>query len=277
MTAVILALGSSVLWGLADFSGGTVSRRLPLAAVTVFSQAAGLAALLVWLAVAGPHLDGRALWLGALGGIGGGIGLAAFYRGLAIGTMSIVSPVAACGAVVPVGLALAGGERPSRLALVGVVLGIGGAVLASFEEQAGRSGAGRQAVLMAVTAAVALGLFVYFLGRAGAHGETLSALLGARAGSLAVLAAGALVLRASLRLSRRALLPVVAIGLVDTGANALFALASSRGLLTVVAVLGSLYPVTTLLLAHVVHGERISPVQRLGVAVALIGIALVSA
>lgn len=277
MGAIFLALGSSLLWGLADFSGGLATRRLPLAAVTVLSQGAGFAALLALVGVAGGDLDGRAVALGLAAGAGGGVGLAAFYKGLALGTMSIVSPLAACGALVPFGLALAGGERPSALALGGAGLALAGAVLASAEE--GKDGAGdrRRALALAVAAALALGLFVYFLGLAADDGETLSALFGARLGSFSLLAAGALALRASLRVGPRASLAVAAIGLTDTGANALFALASARGLLSIVSVLGSLYPVTTVLLAHLVLGERIAAVQKVGVAVALAGVALVSA
>ena len=115
----------------------------------------------------------------------------------------------------------------------------------------------------------------YFLGRAGQHGATLSALLGARLGSLAILAAGAVVLRPPLRLGVRTTLAVAAIGLIDTGANALFALASARGLLAVVSVLGSLYPISTVVLAHLLLGERITRTQQGGVAAALVGVALV--
>src|SRR2546421_210957 len=97
MAAIAFALGSSLVWGCADFFGGVLSRRLALAGVTIVSQGAGFAALLLWLAGDGFHLDGRAFGLGLLAGIGGGVGLACFYRALAVGTMSVVSPVAACG------------------------------------------------------------------------------------------------------------------------------------------------------------------------------------
>src|SRR5258707_259930 len=96
VAAVLLALASSVAWGVADFSGGLVSRRLPTLAVTVMSQSAGFVALLAVLAARGGGLDHRSLWLGLLAGIGGGAGLLAFYKALSLGTMSIVSPLAAC-------------------------------------------------------------------------------------------------------------------------------------------------------------------------------------
>lgn len=276
MAAIVLALGSSLVWGCADFLGGLLSRRLALAAVTIISQAAGFVVLLVWLGADGFHLDGRALGFGLLAGIGGGIGLAAFYRALAVGTMSVVSPVAACGALVPFGLALATGERPSILVVGGAVAALAGAVAASIEEHGSGVPGRRQGALLAVGAAIALGLFIYFLGLAGKHGETLSALVGARTGSLGLLVAGAVVLRSQLRLSRRDVPVLAALGLLDTGANALFVLASARGYLSIVAVLGSLYPVVTVLAAHVILGERISWLQRAGVALALGGVAVVA-
>jgi drug/metabolite transporter (DMT)-like permease len=276
MVAIALALASSLTWGVADFSGGLLTRRVPLAAVTIVSQAAGFAALLALLAVDG-RIDGRSLWIGIIGGLGGGAGLACFYAALARGTMSIVSPITACGAIVPVALSLGTGERPSGLALAGSGVALSGAVLASAEERGAREHGRRNAIALAVGAALALGCFVFFLGKAAGNGSVLSALVGARIGSLTLLLAWAAVTGASLRVGRRAALPVVLVGLADLGANALFALASQRGLLAVVSVLGSLYPVATVLLAHLLLHERISRVQRLGVAVALVGVAVVSA
>ncbi|MGH3050313.1 MAG: EamA family transporter, partial [Gaiellaceae bacterium] len=247
-----------------------------LAAVTLISQSAGFAALLVWLAATGFRLDGRALELGLLAGLGGGAGLALFYRALAVGTMSIVSPVTACGALVPFVLALARGERPSAIALAGAVVALGGAVLASAEEHRSNDLARRRGALLALGAAVALGLFVYFLGLGGSQGHTLSALVGARIGSLAVLAGWATATRAPVRVDRAALPAIALLGLLDTTANGLFVLASARGLLAIVSVLGSLYPVATVLAAHLLLGETISRTQRAGVVLALAGVAVVA-
>jgi drug/metabolite transporter (DMT)-like permease len=272
---IVYALSSSLVWGCADFLGGLFSRRLPLAAVTLISQAAGLVALLVWLAASGLQLGGSAFALGALGGIGGAIGLSAFYKGLAIGTMSIVSPVAACGALVPFGIALATGERPAAAAIGGAVIALVGAVLASLDERRAEGDRRRGAVL-AVVAAIAIGLFIYFLGLASKHGTALSALLGARIGSLSLLAVGSVLLRMPRRIERGDVPGVAAVGLLDTGANGLFVLASAGGFLSVVSVLGSLYPVVTLLAAHALLGERITAPQRLGVGLALGGVAIVA-
>src|SRR3954454_460201 len=274
--AILFALGSSAVWGVADYLGGVFSRRQPLAGVTLVSQAAGFAALLVCLAATGFHVDGRAFGFGILAGLGGGSGLALFYRALAVGTMSVVSPVAACGALVPFVLALAGGERPSTLVLVGAVVALGGAVLASADEHRAGDAGRRKGAMLAIAAAFALGLFIYFLGRGGQHGETLSALVGARIGSLSLLAVWAVATRAPARLSRDSVPAVAGFGLLDVSANALFVLASARGYLSIVSVLGSLYPIATVLAAYALLGERINPVQRVGVALALAGVAVVA-
>jgi uncharacterized membrane protein len=275
--AIFLAVASAATWGLADFSGGMVSRRLPTITVTVISQSAGFVALLIVLAARGGGLEGRSFWLGLLAGVGGGIGLAAFYKALSLGTMSIVSPVVACGALVPFVISLATGERPSTLALGGAAVALTGAVLASVEER--RSGVPERAraIALALVAAGALGLFVYFLGLGSREGDALSTLVGARVGSLSFLLLLALGARAPLRLGMRSLAMVGAVGLCDVSANALFALASGRGLLAIVSVLGSLYPVMTVLLAHIVLGERLTRLQIAGVGIALVGVAAVSA
>ena len=277
MLAIALALGSSVAWGTADFWGGAITRRLPVLSVTLVSQAAGFGALLIVFAARGGGFDDGSLGEGLLSGACGAVGLACFYQALALGTMSIVSPLAACGAIVPLVLSLAAGERPSAGALVGVLLAFGGAVMAAAEERGADVPARRRAVLLAVLAAATLGGFIYFLGRAAQHGDTLSALLSARIGSLSLLAAAALVLRPPVEGPPSRWLPVAGVGLLDVSANGLFALATTKGLLAVVSVLGSLYPVTTVLLAHVLLGERLSTVQRAGVTAALAGVAIVSA
>lgn len=274
--ALALALGSSVVWGSADFAGGSLTKRLPTFAVTVWSQSAGLVALVAVVA-AREHVGARAFVLGLVAGAGGGAGLAAFYKALSLGTMSVVSPLVACGALVPFTVSLATGERPSTIAVVGALLALTGAVLASVEERRSASPARSQALVLAVLAAAALGVFVYFLGLGSREGDAVSALFGARVGSLTLLVALSVTTRASLRLPRRTIVPVAAVGLGDVGANALFAYASGHGLLSLVSVLGSLYPVVTVLLAHLLLGERLTRAQQAGVAVALAGVAAIAA
>ncbi|HEX3806956.1 MAG TPA: DMT family transporter [Gaiellaceae bacterium] len=275
--ALVLALGSSVVWGTADFGGGSLTRRLPVFPVTVFSQAAGFVALIVAVAIRGGDVGGRSFALGLLAGLGGGAGLAAFYRALSLGTMSVVSPIVACGAVVPFAISLATGERPARIAVVGAVLALGGAVLASLEERRSDSPERARAVVLALVAAIVLGLFVYFLGLGSRQGDALSTLFGARVGSLTLLVTLALVQRAPLRIARVSLPAVALVGLADVTANALFAFASGHGLLALVSVLGSLYPIVTVVLAYMLLGERLTRAQRAGVAIAMAGVVAIAA
>ena len=275
--ALVLALGSSVVWGVADFAGGSLTKRLPVLSVTVVSQAAGFLVLVVAVLVRG-DVSSRSLLIGLIGGVGGGIGITAFYKALSLGTMSVVSPITACSAIVPFAVSVATGERPSSLAVVGAVIAFAGAVLASLDERRAESSGRSQAVLLAVVAAVAIGLFVYMLGLGSREGDVLSTLFGARIGSLAVLTALVAGRRgASVRVPRAMVLPVAAVGLADAAANALFAFASGHGLLALVSVLGSLYPVVTLVLAYVLLGERLSTAQKLGVGVALAGVCAIAA
>lgn len=276
LLGLFLAVASSVVWGIADFSGGSLTRRLPAFGVTVISQAAGFLALVVAAGIRG-DVGGRSFALGLLAGLGGGAGLAAFYRALSLGTMSIVSPLVACGAVVPFAISLATGERPSALAIAGAAVALGGAVLASLEEHRSDSPERSRAVLLAIVAAIALGLFVYFLGLGSREGDALSTLLGARVGSLSFLVVGALVTRSSLKVPRASVGVVALVGVADVTANALFALASGHGLLALVSVLGSMYPVVTVLLAYVLLHERLTPLQKAGVVAALAGVAAISA
>jgi drug/metabolite transporter (DMT)-like permease len=252
-----------------------LTRRLPAFGVTVVSQGAGFVVLLVAVAVRG-EMGLRPFLLGCLAGVGGGAGLAAFYRALALGTMSVVSPLVACGAVVPFAIAIATGERPSTLALCGAAAALAGAVLASVEERRAESPDRARAVLLALAAAAALGIFVYFLGLGSRDGDAVSALFGARVGSLSFLVVAALVLRAPLGIGRGSLVAVAAVGVADVTANALFAFASGHGLLALVAVLGSLYPIVTVLLAHLLLGERLTRPQQVGIAVALAGVAAIA-
>lgn len=276
MLGIALALASSAVWGTADFMGGLWTRRLSLAAVTIVSQAAGLVVLLAAFG-ADRDVDGRAIGVGLAAGAFGAIGISAFYRALATGTISIVSPVSACSALIPLGLALATGERPGALALAGSAVALAGAVLASVQELHPDRGAARGAMLMAFLAAIGIGGFLWFLARAAAGGHTLAALLGCRIGSLALLLLGAAATRSPVRLPRAALGVVALVGVMDTSANGLFALATQHGYVSVVGVLGSEYPVVTVLLAQVVLRERITRPQTVGVALALTGVGMVSA
>jgi drug/metabolite transporter (DMT)-like permease len=276
VAAILLALASSAAWGVADFSGGLLSRRQPTLAVAVVSQAAGFVALLLVFGGRGGGLDDGAAAIGVAAGIGGAVGLASFYKALAVGTMSVVSPLVACSAIVPFALSLATGERPSAVAVAGAVLAIVGAVLASTEERRAPEPGRARAVVLAVVAAVALGLFTYFLGLGAREGDALSTLCGARVASLGLLVVLTLARRGPLLVTRRYAAPTAAVGLGDVSANALLAAAAGLGLLSLVSVLGSLFPLVTILLAYVALGERLTRAQVAGVTVALVGVAILT-
>lgn len=269
-----LALLSAGLWGSADFAGGLVSRRLPPVAVVAWSQGFGLVSVAVAAVVTGAYADptGWVLWA-VLAGVSGSLALVLFYAALSTGTMGVVSPIAALGAVVPVVLGLVAGERPTVLQVVGIVVALFGAAAASGPELAG---AGRaRPVVLAALAGVGFGLALYLIGR-GAESSTLMTLTGMRATSVAAFVVVAVVLRTTGGVGRRDVPALAAIGVADAGANLAFGVASTMGLLSVTAVLGSLYPVATVLLARYVLSERLRPVQQAGVAAALGGVVLLS-
>jgi len=321
---VPLGLSSGLCWGAADFFGGMQSRRLPALTVAFWSQMAGALGLAAALAVLGTRPTPAGVAWGLVAGVGSGCALVLFYRGLAEGTMSIVAPVSACGAVVPVAAALLTGHRPGALAGLGVVTAIAGVILVSRPRRtvhgqppqgqppqgqppqgqpprssggsvaaaspdpraptgpgapagAGRSG---RVLVMALGSALGFGLFYVFVdaGLAGSRGEPLWVIAGARASSLLMLSTIALVgHRSALRWPGRRIGPVALVGIGDTGANLLFAYAATTGNLAVVGVLGSLYPVATVVLARWLLGERLSGGQNAGVALALTGVGLLAA
>jgi drug/metabolite transporter (DMT)-like permease len=271
---VVLALLSSLLWGTSDFLGGTAARRLHALVVVGASQAVALVLLLPLALTIGDRPEH--LWAGPVAGLAGLIGLGAFYAALAAGTMGVIAPIAAAGAVVPVVVGLARGESPSVFQLTGIAVALGGVVLASGPELSG--GAPVRPLLLAVVSAVAFGWVAVLVaeGSKGGSGSIVITLLVMRASSVGLLAAVWLVRRTELGVARADLPLLVAVGLGDVAANASFAVASRSGLLSVVAVLASLYPVITVLLARQVHDERLRPVQVAGVIGTLGGVALLA-
>lgn len=285
--AVLAALLSALLWGTADFLGGTAARRLPVASVLGGQQLVALLALVPLAAALGVFDEPRAYLLPGLGaGLAGMVALGTFYRALALGTMGVVAPIAALGVVVPVALGLLTGERPSPPQLVGMAVAVVGVLLASGPEL---SGSGRGGALPLVLAAVAgLGFGAVFVlvaaasgGDEGSLGTVVMTLLTMRLASVLLLT-GLLLGRAprhGLEIGvRRADLPMLAgIGLFDVGAVGAFALASQSDLVSVAAVLASLYPVVTVLLARRFHGERLAGGQLGGVTLTLTGVVLLAA
>jgi drug/metabolite transporter (DMT)-like permease len=275
VVAVVLALGASLSYGLGDFLGGLTSRRLHVLTVLGLSQLAGAVAVAVWVAVAGePFLGAGAAAAAMAAGLCGITGLAALYRGMAIGAMGVVAPISSIAAAIPFAYGVARGERPSLLQFAGVVVALAGLVLVSRAPGATRAVAA--GVGLAFLAALGFGLYFVFLGEAA--GDSVPwAVLVARVTSSGLAIGVALAAGVTLRTGRQLLVPVLAVGLCDVSANVLFALASTRGLLSVVSVLTSLYPAVTTALAAAVLRERVSAGQLAGAATVLGGAALISA
>jgi drug/metabolite transporter (DMT)-like permease len=279
VTALALALTSSLCWGVSDFVGGVQSRRMPLLVVMLITQWVGLIGLLVLLALRGTGPPEIAkLVPAALAGTAGLAALAAFYRGLAIGTMSIVAPIAATGVAVPVIVGVAGGDRPGGLQVAGLVAATIGVVLASREGDASSASAARKRLSIGLALIAALGFGSFFVGlRISARTDVLWALLAARATGCACL----LLLAARSRVRVTGLgvsLPLLMLaGLLDLSANATYALATRHGLLSVVAVASSLYPLATVALARLVLKERVRRVQEFGIVMAVLGVILLAA
>jgi drug/metabolite transporter (DMT)-like permease len=281
MLALALALGASVAWGGSDFMAGLASRRLPLLAVLVGSQAAGLALLVALLAVAGeapPSGDGALI--AAAGGLLELLGFAALYKSLALGPMSVVAPISSAAALVPVTASVAGGERPTAVAAIGMGLALAGAALACVERGSDESRPARRpapGASLAVVAAVCFGgFFVAMNAATHAAGPAWAVALN-RSTSVCVLLAAVVLMRPRLGFATPDLAAVGFVGLLDGAANAMFAFALAEGLASTVSVLGSLYPVTTVMLAALLLKERVAPLQAAGVTAVIAGIALVSA
>jgi drug/metabolite transporter (DMT)-like permease len=276
--AVALGLASALSWGLADFLAGLQSRRHPVLTVLAFSQLAGTVALGLLVVALGRELpSGSALAWAVSASVGGNLALLAFYRALAAGTMSIVAPVSASGAALPVVVGIASGERPSGVQAVGLLAALVGIVLAAREEaHPDAAPPNRTALGLALLAAVGFGYFLLGLEQATRTADPLGAALAGRLGTVTVVLTALALLRPALP-GPENLVPLVVVGLLDVGANALYALATVEGLLSVVSVLGSLYPAITVVLAHLVLGERVAPLQRAGVATVLGGVVLIAA
>jgi drug/metabolite transporter (DMT)-like permease len=276
LLAFAVSLASGLSWGVSDFLGGLQSRRMPVLAVLAVTQPAGLViALAVLPALGADALPADKLVLAALGGAAGMGALAAFYTALAMGTMSVVAPIAAMGVVVPVAYGLAIGEQPGAIQLAGVVVAVAGVVVLSYEEDPDHARVARQSIVLALISALGFGAFFTLLDIA-ATDRPGWAVVAARAGGVAAVGAAVIAARPDLRSIPGSLGILIVIGGCDIAANTLFAIASTKGLLPVVAVGGSMYPAFTIALAHLVLGERLASAQRLGVALALAGVVLIA-
>jgi drug/metabolite transporter (DMT)-like permease len=247
--------------------------------VMLGQQAAGLLVVGAIVVAVGEALpSGRVAALSVVAGLTGALALGAFYRALAVGTMSIVAPISASGVAVPVVAGVVGGDRPGAVQGVGIAVTVVGVILASREadEPGSGGGAGRTSIVLALLAALGFGTY-FTLTDEVADDSILWLLVLGRSAAVAALLAAVLITRPKVRPAPRQAATIVAIGMLDLAATGLYALATNEGLLSVVAVVGSLYPVATVLLARFVLGERLRREQQAGVALSFAGVALVAA
>ncbi|MER8045549.1 DMT family transporter [Streptomyces sp. NPDC094032] len=287
MTA-LFALATSLLWGLADFGGGLLTRRFPALTVVVVSQS--LAVLLlgaVVVATGAWRETGPLLWYAVAAGVVGPAAMLAFYKALALGPMGVVSPLGSLGVVVPVSVGLLVGDRPGLAQFAGIGVAVLGVVLAGGPELRGAP-VQRQAVLLTLVAAFGFGAVMALIAEASTTLTGLFLALFVQRVTNVAVGGGALWL--SVRRGGRALpegggglralvavLPALAfVGLADVAANGTYALAAQRGPVTVAAVLASLYPAVTALAARGVLKERLRAVQAAGAGLALVGTVLLA-
>ncbi len=272
---MILALLSSVAWGTADFLGGTLSRKRKPFAVLGASQIFGLVgASFMALLFHDWGFDRVVVVNGIIAGVIGLAGLTLFYAALASGQMGIVSPIASIGVVVPVFMGLAHGDNPSMLQLVGIAIAIVGVVFASGPELGG--GADPKPVVYAFLSALAFGTCTYFMAVGGQSSPTMTIVV-MRITQVLIAVIGLLILRDLGGLVKSDLPMLASIGVLDASANILFAASSTLGMLALVSVLSSLFPVVTVLLAWFIHKERLIRIQYIGIAIAAIGVCAISA
>ncbi|MDX2731046.1 MULTISPECIES: DMT family transporter [Streptomyces] len=286
MTA-LFALATSLLWGLADFGGGLLTRRTPALTVVVASQTVAAVVLgIVVIATGGWSEAGDQLWFAVAAGAVGPVAMLSFYKALALGPMGVVSPLGSLGVAVPVSVGLIIGERPGLLQLAGVGVAIAGIVLAGGPELRGAP-VQRQAVLLTLVAAFGFGAVMSLIAEASTTVTGLFLALFVQ--RLTNIAVGGAALYVSVRRGARALpeeggaavllagLPALAfVGLADVAANGTYSIAAQHGPVTVAAVLASLYPVVTALAARGVLGERLRGVQAAGAGLALVGTVLLA-
>jgi drug/metabolite transporter (DMT)-like permease len=275
VVAALLALGASLSYGVGDFLGGLTSRRVHVLTVLALSQLTGAAAVAVWAALERDAFLGVGATAAACtAGLCGALGLAALYRGMAIGAMGVVAPISSVAAAIPVAYGLARGERPSPLQILGLLVALAGLLLVSRTPGAVR----RFAAGFGLALLAALGFGFYFVFMSTAADESVPwGVLVARSTSVTVALAVVAAARISLRPERALLAPIAVVGICDVGANVLFAFASTRGLLSVVSVLTSLYPAVTAALAALLLHERLGRMQLAGATAVLAGAALLSA
>lgn len=274
MLPIVLAAASALIWGTADFSGGKASQRARPLAVTVVSQVLGLPMLALCLAVV-PGTPGAAdlVW-GAIAGVAGLAGIVLLYRGLASGAMAVVAPVTAVtAALIPMVAGLLSDRTPGALALCGAALAVVAIALVSLGPGGSRGVISNRLVGLALGAGALFGVFFAALGQTS-PAAGMWPLVGVRVSSIMVGIGFMVAKRTPFRLAPAALAWVLAAGLLDIAANALYLAAAARGHLSVIAAIASLYPASTVLLALAVDRERLRPLQIAGLGLAATALVL---
>jgi drug/metabolite transporter (DMT)-like permease len=276
MAAALLALAASASWGVSDFLGGLKTRSVSVLTVLGVSQPVGLV-LLVFVVLARWNVPSGGWWAlwAVLGGVAGAIGITALYQGLSVGSMGIVAPISSTAPLIPLTVGLARGERPSTVQLAGIGVALTGVAFAGWEpSEPGARGRAAVGAGLALIAAAFLGGSQVGL-EAASNEDPYWATLVLRL-AMSVLILGAVV--RSRPPAHRSVWPTLAlIGVLDTLGTVFFAVATTKGLFSVVAVLASLYPVGVAILARVLLGERLTRVQRGGALAAVCGAAAISA
>ncbi len=275
---VALGLLAAAFYGAADFLGALASKRASVFSVVIVAQLVGFAGLCAVLPFFPGHFTRAGALYGAAGGICGGIGIALLYYALSIGKMGVVSPITAVlAAAVPVFVGVfARGEHLTVLKSAGIAVAIVAIALISLSPAERGMGFSSRGVPQAVASGLTLSGFYVFLALAG-RSAGLYPLLCARLASAALLFAGGIVRRSNLRLQRDVLRVVIYAGILDMAANAFYVYASYAGYLAIAAVLTSFYPGATVFLARFVMGERLAAIQKIGVVLALAGVAFIAA
>jgi drug/metabolite transporter (DMT)-like permease len=275
MLAVVLALGASATWGLADFFGPLKGRTLGPLRVLFWAQLGGLTAIALIVAVRGEGPADGAAFLAIPAALSGTLGLYAYYQGMKVGAMSVVAPIAGVSAVVPVGVGIASGDRPSGWQGLGIACALIGVFLASREP--GRTEK-RLAAGVGLALLAALGFGGYFppMHAAGDADFWWAALL-FRITSSSIIFTAALIRRPPLAVRGLDLPLILLVGVGDMAGNLLFAAASAQGLVSITSVLASLYPIFTVVLARLVLHECVARSQEGGIALTLAGVALIAA
>ncbi|MFH8738208.1 EamA family transporter [Streptomyces sp. NPDC017964] len=276
MIALLLALGSSLAYGCADFLGGLGARKAHVLRTVMVAAPASLAVELLLWPVLGASFSPAALGWGAASGVASAAAFALLYKTLAIGPMNVLSPVTALvSAALPVGVGLMQGERLGMAGLLGLPLALAAVVLVSAGHGAGSARPSRTALLLALGAGAAIALQLIFLHQAPSDSGVAPLVIG-RAVSSAVTLVAAGIMHRRLGPEKPAYAMSAAAGVLDSLANLLFLLAARSGDLTVVAVITALYPAGTVLLARKVLAERIHRGQLVGLGTAAVAVSLLA-